>query len=162
MKKTPNPVIKLLFQVCFSPHKRAALAILWLKPTSQWTHLAPRPRSPGNGHTWISRTQNWRQEADGHMHTLDHSWNPWFWLHPLSQPHHILPAGGMAQEPQSDVGQVPLLSPVQFLCWWRCTVQNYQTGEFCPQCFYRAQHKAHPAILFSLEFSSPSIAVMES
>lgn len=41
MKKTPNPVIKLLFQVCFSPHKRAALAILLIKTHITMSRLSP-------------------------------------------------------------------------------------------------------------------------
>lgn len=35
-------------------------------------------------------------------------------------------------------------------------------GEFCPQCFYIAQHKTHLSISFSLEFTSQSIAIMEA
>lgn len=49
MKKTPNPVIKLLFQVCFSPHERAALAILLIKTHITMSRLSPRPRSPELG-----------------------------------------------------------------------------------------------------------------
>lgn len=109
MKKTPNPVIKLLFQVCFSPHERAALAILLIKTHITMSRLSPEAQTPCR---WAQLDlQDTKLEADGHMHTWHHSWNPWFWLHPLSQLHHIPPGGEMAQEPHSDAGQVPLLSP---------------------------------------------------
>lgn len=161
MKKTPNPVIKLLFQVCFSPHERAALAILLIKTHITMSRLSPRPRSPelGSAGSPGHKTGGKRQMGTVTLYSTPG-------IPDSGYTHCHSPITSPQQEKWHRSHKVMLdryrCSAQQTLCRWRCTLQSSQTGHLCPQCSYRAQHTPHLGNLFSLEFSPPSTAIIES
>lgn len=156
----PNPVVKLLFQVWLSPQERAALAIALIK--AQLTRISMQAKGPGllelgSSGPWAELTAGWEQEADGYTQVNYTPQFPDFDCIPLPCSHHILRTREMAQEPQSDLGQVPLLPDgpgANLVCTDRDALCRDQADwRICPH-LVSMQHSLKPTSVFQSVWNS--------
>lgn len=161
MKKTPNPVIKLLFQVCFSPHERAALAILLIKTHITMSRLSPRPRSPELGSAGSPGHKTGGKRQTGTVTLYSTPGIPDSGYTTVTAPSHP-PSRRNGTGATKWCWTGTIVQPSANLVLMEMHFAELPDWTLVPTMFYRAQHKPNLGNLFSLEFSPPSTAIIES